>query len=105
VNQYWLHFLEFRVYGIDGVRPPIPDRRGVFHEIFIFGECLARSPDRAMQVMRTTKQYLLHLGFEGRLSTAGNLAFHLGPAYRFNVYHLMEVDSIEKFFPAGVERI
>ncbi len=105
--------LAFRLYGIDGVRPLDVD--GVPHsphEIFILGECLAPNPERAMQVMRTTKQYLLHLGFEGRMSTAGNLAFpftppevDLGPAYRFNIYHIMEVDDISSLFPLRTEKI
>lgn len=104
--------LSFRVYGIDGVRPPPVGAAPSPHEIFILGECLAPTAERAMQVVRTTKQYLLHLGFEGRLSTAGNLAFpftppevDLGPAYRFNVYHLMDVDDVSSFFPIELERI
>jgi hypothetical protein len=105
--------LAFRLYGIDGVRPldvdgvpPSP------HEVFILGECLSPNPDRAMQVMRTTKQYLLHLGFEGRMSTAGNLAFpftppevDLGAAYRFNIYHIIEADDIAANFPLFLEEI
>ena len=41
------------------------------------------------------KQYLLHYGYPGRLSTGGNVAFpftppevSLGTAYRFNVHHI-----------------
>jgi hypothetical protein len=55
-----------------------------------------RRAERAGAVVRTTKQYLLHHGFPGRLSTAGNVAFPFTPpdlsygtAYRFNVYHIM----------------
>jgi hypothetical protein len=83
--------LIFRVYGIDGVydwpAPPNPLPR----EIFILGECVAPSAERAGAVVRTTKQYLLHHGFPGRLSTAGNVAFPFTPpelsggtAYRLN---------------------
>jgi hypothetical protein len=104
--------LTFRVYGIDGVRlcpaPPDPMPR----EIFILGQCIAPTEERAEEVVRTTKQYLLHHGFEGRLSTAGNLAFPFtppevttGPAYHFNVYHLMEVDDFSALFPVHVERL
>ena len=35
--------------------------------------------ERAAEVVRTTKQYLLHHGYPGRLSTAGNLAFPFTP--------------------------
>ncbi|HEY1431100.1 MAG TPA: acyclic terpene utilization AtuA family protein [Stellaceae bacterium] len=102
--------LIFRVYGIDGVyswpAPPSPMPR----EIFILGECVAPSAERAGAVVRTTKQYLLHHGFPGRLSTAGNVAFPFTPpelsggtAYRFNVYHIMEVDALAPLFPVEIE--
>ena len=67
---------------------------------------------RAEEVIRTAKQYLLHHGYEGRISTAGNLAFPftppevmIGPAYRFNVFHLMEVDDMARLFPVVVETL
>ena len=102
--------LIFRVYGIDGVypwpAPPSPMPR----EIFILGECVAPSAERAGAVVRTTKQYLLHHGFPGRLSTAGNVAFPFTPpelsggtAYRFNVYHIMQVDELAPLFPVEIE--
>jgi hypothetical protein len=102
--------LIFRVYGIDGVyawpTPPSPPPR----EVFILGECIAPSAERANAVVRTTKQYLLHQGFTGRLSTAGNVAFPFTPpelsagtAYRFNVYHIMQVDELAPLFPVEIE--
>ena len=102
--------LRFRVYGVDGVikwpEPPAAPPR----EVFVLGQCIAPTPERAQEVIRTTKQYLLHHGYEGRLSTAGNLAFPLTPpevsagaAYRFNVYHLMETDDAAGLFPVRIE--
>ena len=76
------------------------------------GECIAPTAERASEVVRTCKQYLLHHGYPGRLSTAGNLAFPftppevtIGEAYRFNVFHLMEVDDMARLFPVEVEAI
>ena len=78
------------------------------------GECIAPTPERAEEVIRTTKQYLLHHGYQGRLSTAGNLAFPftppevtIGEAYRFNVFHLMDVDvgDMARLFPVEVETV
>jgi hypothetical protein len=81
-------------------------------EVFIMGECIAPTRERASEVVRTCKQYMLHFGFPGRLSTAGNLAFpftppevSLGPAYRFNVYHLMRVDDGGALFPIEIETV
>ena len=104
--------LSFRIYGIDGVghwpeKPTTPPR-----EVFILGECLAPTLDEAKNVATVAKQYLLHHGFPGRLSTAGNIAFPFTPpevafgtAYRFSLFHVMQVDNLEALFPVSVEEI
>lgn len=104
--------LSFRTYGLDAVfpwpEPPVTLPR----EIFILGEVIAPTTDRALAVAKSTKQYLLHHGFPGRLSTSGNIAFPFtppelaaGPAYRFNAYHLMAVDDLAAHFPVTVEQV
>jgi Acyclic terpene utilisation family protein AtuA len=104
--------LRFRVYGIDGVRMVVPENEPLPGEVFIMGECIAPTPQRAAEVVRTCKQFLLHYGYPGRLSTAGNVAFpftppeiSLGPAYRFNVYHLLQVDDSDTLFPVEIETV
>jgi Acyclic terpene utilisation family protein AtuA len=108
-KDYTLHF---RVYGLDGVRMIAPEREAPPGEVFIMGECIAPSAERAAEVVRTCKQFLLHFGYPGRLSTAGNVAFpftppevSLGPAYRFSVYHLLHVEDAASLFPVEVETI
>ncbi len=103
--------LFFRFYGVNGGhdwKTPAPSPR----EAFILAECIAPTLERAEEVIRTTKQGLLHYGFEGRLSTAGNVAFPftppevaIGPAFRFNIFHLMEADHVERLFPINVETL
>lgn len=106
-GDYRFHF---RVYGIDGVvawpEPPAALPR----EIFVLGEIVADSAELAQAAATVTKQYLLHHGFPGRLSTAGNLAFPITPpelmagtAYRFSVYHVIEVDALAPLFPVEHE--
>lgn len=104
--------LRFRVYGIDGVRMVAPENEAPPGEVFIMGECIAPTRERASEVVRTCKQYLLHYGYPGRLSTAGNLAFpftppevSLGSAYRFNVYHLLRTPDTDSIFPMTVETL
>ena len=48
---------------------------------------------------------MLHYGYAGRISTAGNLAFPFSPSditvgkvFEFSVYHLMNIDGM-KLFP------
>jgi hypothetical protein len=104
--------LRFRVYGIDGVRMIVPEDEPPPGEVFIMGECIAPTAERASEVVRSCKQFLLHYGYNGRLSTAGNVAFpftppevSLGPAYRFNVYHLLRVDDADALFPVEIETV
>ena len=104
--------LSFRLFGVDGVRAWAAPPAQMPREAFVLGECIAPTPERAEEVVRTTKQYLLHHGYEGRLSTAGNLAFPLTPpellvgeAYRFNVYHLMDVEDMSRLFPVERETV
>lgn len=103
--------LYWRVYGVDGVTDRLPDTP-LPAEVFLLIECIAPTADRAAEVMRTMKQYLLHFGYEGRLSTGGNLAFgftppevSVGTAYRFNVYHIMHSDRLNELFPVTTEEL
>ncbi|MGE0797388.1 MAG: acyclic terpene utilization AtuA family protein [Lautropia sp.] len=108
-EDYQLHF---RAYGVNGVHDwqsaPAPLPR----EMFIMAECIAPSEARALEVVKTTKQYLLHHGYAGRLSTGGNVAFPftppelaVGPAYGFNVYHIMDADNLAGLFPVELETV
>jgi hypothetical protein len=106
------YHLSFRLFGVNGVRAWTEPPAHLPREAFVLGECIAPTPGRAEEVIRTTKQYLLHHGYEGRLSTAGNLAFPftppevmIGEAYRFNVFHLMDVDDMARLFPVTAERV
>ncbi len=97
------------LYGLNGVMPEIPVTT-VPREIGIVIECIAATAERAVDVLRTTKQYLLHYGYAGRLSTAGNLAFPFTPpeipageVYEFNVFHLMPIGNQLDHFPLVFE--
>jgi hypothetical protein len=88
-----------------------PENEPPLSEIFIMGECIAPTRERAPEVVRTCKQFPLHFGYPGRLSTAGNIAFpltppevSLGPAYQFSIYHLLHVDA-GALFPVEIETV
>src|SRR5262249_50576410 len=62
----WRLFM--RRYGQNG-SAIVPRAPAAAEEVFLLIECLAGSADRAKAVVTTFKQYLLHHGFPGRLST------------------------------------
>jgi hypothetical protein len=107
VKPYAMYF-RFYGLGVVGGQPvsTLPE------EIGIIVECIGEDEDEARAVVATCKQYLLHHGFPGRISTAGNTAFPFTPpeltagdAYRFSVYHIMNVDTLEPLFPVSIETI
>lgn len=103
--------LDWKVYGVDGVSAA-PADAPLPREVFLMVQCIAPERARAAEVVRTMKQYLLHHGYAGRLSTGGNIAFpftppeiSVGTAYEFNVYHLMKMADGTSLFPLSVETL
>ena len=97
--------IHFHVYGKDGVMGPREPLRNVrAHELGIVLEAVAPTQDEADALLSATRSTLLHYGYAGRISTAGNLAFPFSPSdvavgdvYEFSLYHLMEFDSPDAF--------
>ena len=100
--------LLFRAYGRDGVMGSLePERHQLPHEIGLIIEAVAPTQDLADAICAFARSTLLHFGYEGRKSTAGNLAFPYSPSdfkagevYEFSVYHLMRIDDPVAVFPA-----
>ncbi len=100
-------FLDFKIYGKNGTMGLFPgcDTR-VAHELCIVIEAVAPTQTQADTICGFARSTMLHFGYEGRISTAGNLAFPFSPSdckvgdvYEFNVYHLMKVDDPAGLFP------
>ena len=69
-------------------------------------EAVADTQEQADTICGFARSTMLHFGYEGRISTAGNLAFpfspsdaRMGEVFAFNVYHLMKVDDPKSLFP------
>jgi len=67
----------------------------------IIVDVVAKTQDIANTICALARSRLLHTDYEGRKSTAGNLAFPYspsdivcGPVYTFGIYHLVEVDDL-----------
>lgn len=103
--------LTLRRYGLDAVlqRPagtPQP------HEVGLMLDVIAATPEEASAVLAKARYVAMHTDFPGRLCSAGNLAMPfapsdvtVGPAYRFSVWHAMELDSPGEIFPIRYEEV
>ena len=100
-------YLDFKIYGKKGVMhmfPETPDSAS--DELLIIIEAVAPTQEEANTICGFARSTMLHYGYEGRISTAGNLAFPFSPSdckmgavYEFNVYHLMRIDDTCAPFP------
>ncbi len=93
--------LDFKIYGLNGVMGELePESEIRSHELGIVIEAVADSQEKADTVCSFARSTMLHYGYEGRISTAGNLAFpyspsdfHAGEVYAFSIYNILEVDD------------
>lgn len=109
-TDYSLSFLR---YGLDGVIGP----RAAFadpppHEVGLVLEAIAPTQELADTVLSLARSTALHQPFDGRKTTAGNLAFPFspsdfrgGPVYEFSVYHLMETETPDDLFPITFQQV
>lgn len=99
--------LNFNVYGKNGVSL-LPEKQSSqqSYELAIVIEAIAETEDEANAICGFARSTALHFGYEGRIATAGNLAFPFSPSdakmgevYEFSVYHLLAVESESALFP------
>lgn len=103
-SLYTINFLNYGKNGVMGALEP-NDQAG--HELCVVFEVLANTQDLASSLCSSVRSTFMHYGYEGRKSTAGNLAFPFAPSdvnfgavYEFSVYHLMEVEDPSALFPS-----
>ncbi|MCL2527217.1 MAG: DUF1446 domain-containing protein [Defluviitaleaceae bacterium] len=110
------YFLDFKMYGRSGKSGVM----GIFEtqgsaetspsqELAIIIDAVAPTQDLANTICSFARSTLLHYGYPGRVSTAGNLAFPFSPSdtkmgdvYEFCIYHVMEVADPCQFFPIEI---
>ena len=100
-------FLDFKLYGRNGVLGMFKNIPGEScRELGIVIEAVAEKQEIANTICSFARSTMLHYGYKGRISTAGNLAFPFSPSdfkvgevYEFSVYHLMKVKDPAEYFP------
>lgn len=98
--------MNFYRYGRNGVMGELEPEESLPHEIGLMFEVIAPTQELANTICASLRSTLMHYGYPGRKSTAGNLAFPFapsdvpfGPVYAFSVYHLMKIDDPCAPFP------
>ena len=100
-------FLDFKLYGKNGVMGMFKEiKTESGSELGIIIEAVAEKQEIANTICSFARSTMLHFGYEGRISTAGNLAFPFSPSdfkvgevYEFSLYHLMKVNDPAELFP------
>lgn len=95
------YHLNFKIYGKNGVMGELePVKEISSHELCIVIDAVAQSQEVANTICGFARSTMLHYGYNGRISTAGNLAFPYSPSdfkvgavYNFSLYHLIEVND------------
>lgn len=93
--------LIFKLYGKNGVMGELePLKDAVSHELGIIIEVVAKTQEMANTICSFARSTMLHYGYPGRISTAGNLAFPYSPSdlkagevYEFVLNYLLVVDD------------
>ena len=102
-------FLDFKLYGKNGVMGMFKNiETEAGRELGIIIEAVAEKQETANTICSFARSTMLHYGYEGRISTAGNLAFPFSPSdikagdvYEFSLYHLMKVNDPAEYFPVS----
>jgi hypothetical protein len=99
--------LNVSIYGSNSQIGEVFHNKNKGHDLGLFIETLGKNQEEADTICSLFRSTLLHYGYEGRISTAGNIAFPLSPSdvsagevYRFSIYHLMETSG-EELFPVN----
>lgn len=103
----------FHRYGKNAVMGSLEPKKDTFpHEIGLVIEAVSPTQDEADSLCASVRSALLHFGYAGRFSTAGNCAFLYSPSdipcgqvYEFCLYHLMAVHLPASFFPITVHEV
>lgn len=99
--------LLFHIYGVNAVMGKLePQFESNAHELGIIIEAVAESQELANTICGFTRSTMLHYGYPGRISTAGNLALlyspsdlKAGPVFQFGIHHLIKVTDPCGLFP------
>lgn len=96
-------------YGKNGVMGDWEVETAPAHEVGLVIEVVGDTEQTANTICSFFRSSMLHYGYKGRISTAGNLAFPFSPSdfscgkvYNFSLYHLLTVEDATELFPVEI---
>ncbi|WP_105619900.1 acyclic terpene utilization AtuA family protein [Vallitalea okinawensis] len=105
-NKEMNYKINFIIYGKNGVMGNWEVIKEPAHELGIIIDVVGDTSETANTICSFVRSSMLHYGYNGRISTAGNLAFPFSPSdfscgevYNFNMYHLLKIDDPTALFP------
>lgn len=108
-DAYALRFLRYGIDGASMARKPLSEAPS---EVGIVIESIAPTQEFAGIILSLARSTALHQHFDGRKTTAGNLAFPFSPSdfeggevYEFGIYHLLEADNPDSLFHVELEDV
>lgn len=106
--------LLFHFYGRNGTMGPIEPTPVAGHDLGILGEVVAPTQELSYTIANNARASILHMPYKNQIATTGNFASPLsphetpaGPVFRFNIYHLVDLENGEetKLFPIAMKEI
>jgi hypothetical protein len=97
--------LDWKVYGRDAVMGPMEPRPSVdgLHEVGLLLQVLGPTQEAAHDVCQFAEARMIGYSYPGSRTRTANIAFPMspliqdaGPVYRFDVYHVAQLDSWEQ---------
>jgi hypothetical protein len=106
--------IDWKVYGRDAVMGPMEPTPSVegLHEVGVLVQVLGPTQEIAHDVCQFTEARMIGYSYPGSKTRSANVAFPMsplihdsGPVYRFDVYHVVQLENWEQFetiFPVHI---
>jgi hypothetical protein len=102
--------LNFLAYGINGVMGELEPSPVPGHEVGLVIDVVAPTQEQANTICSFCRSTMLHFGYPGRVSTAGNLALPYSPSdikagevFEFCIHHLLPAEP--NFFKPVIQEV
>jgi hypothetical protein len=105
--------VHFHAYGLNAVMQNWePEKQTQPQEVGLVIEVLSETQEQALSACGWLRSHLLHVGFPGRYSTAGNLAMPFspadisaGPVFEFNIFDVLDDVRSANLFPVQIDNV